>query len=55
MIEKLCKGRTQAAVARELGISPAYLCDILAGRREPGPSVLKALGLERKISYERKA
>ena len=37
--------------AAELGISPAYLCDIYNGHRQPGSKVLMALGLERHITY----
>ena len=44
------------AVARELGVSAAYVSEILRGTREPGPAVLGPLGIEcevRKI-YRRK-
>lgn len=34
-----------------LQIAPSYIADVLKGRRDPGPSVLKALGLERKTLY----
>jgi len=46
-------GGTQESAAKSLGISPQYLSDVLKGRREPGPKVLKALGLVRKVTYER--
>ena len=40
-----------------IGISAAYLSDILRFNREPGPRILKRLGLRRQksvvISYER--
>ena len=42
---------SQKAAAAALGISAQYLTDILNGRREPGPKMLKALGLERISSY----
>jgi hypothetical protein len=29
-----------------IGCSPSYLCDVYAGKREPGPLILEALGLE---------
>ena len=35
--------------ARELGISAPYLHDVLRGSRNPGPKLLRALGLERSI------
>lgn len=31
--------------ARELGVTPAYISQIYAGARKPGPSILKAMGL----------
>lgn len=44
-------GKTQAALASELGISVTHLSDILNGRRAVGPLVLEALGLERVVSF----
>lgn len=35
---------TQAAAARALGISVAYLNDVLRGRRAIGPSLARAMG-----------
>lgn len=45
----------QKELAEEIGIKPAYLCDILKGRRNPGvPAVLAYLGIRRAtIQYER--
>ena len=42
------------ALAREWGVSPPYLSDVLNRRRTPGPSVLVPLGLRRvrKVTYE---
>jgi len=42
---------TQAAWAKSNGISPAYVSDVIQGRREPGEKILKALGLKRVVSY----
>ena len=53
LLKTRLKGRTQSALAKELGVSPAYLSDILRGKRDPGPQVLGALGLERVVTYER--
>lgn len=39
-------------MAQELGISKQYLCDVLAGRREPGPAILEAMGIKRTVRYE---
>lgn len=47
-------GNSQVAWAKANGVSPAYVSDVLAGRREPGKLVLDALGLERVVTYRRK-
>lgn len=36
-----------AAWGRQHRVSPAYLSDIMQGRREPGSAVLRPLGLRR--------
>lgn len=45
----------QSAWAKANKISPAYVSDVIAGRREPGKKILSALGLERVVSYRFKA
>ena len=45
---------TQVALAERLGVSQAYLSDVLNGRRDPGESILGPLGLERVVIYRRK-
>jgi transcriptional regulator with XRE-family HTH domain len=35
--------------ARTLNVSAAYLSDVYRGRRDPGPTLLEHLGLERKV------
>ena len=42
---------SQKALASELGVSQAYLCDVMKGRKEPGPLLLAGLGLQRVVSY----
>lgn len=42
---------SQRALAKELGVGEPYLSDVIHGRRDPGPKILKALGLERVVSY----
>lgn len=42
---------TKKAAAQLLGVSQAYLGDILKGRREPGKKVLDKLGLESSVIY----
>lgn len=39
-------GRSQREFAKEIGVSQQFLCDLLKGRRTPGPAVLKYLDLE---------
>lgn len=41
----------QAAWAEARDISPAYVSDVLQGRRGPGRMILDALGLERVVVY----
>lgn len=45
------KAGSQKAFAEKHGISTAYLCDVLNARREPGPSVLEAIGLMKVTRY----
>ncbi len=45
------KAGSQRALAERLGVTPAYLSDVLQGRREPGPKILAALGLRRVEMY----
>ena len=40
-----------AAWAARVGISSAYVSDVRRGVRQPSPSVLQALGLQRVVSY----
>ena len=40
------------ALARKWGISPCHISDLLNGRRGPGPSVLKPLGLTKVETVE---
>lgn len=41
----------QAAWGMKHGISPGYVSDVLVGRRKPGRAILKALGIERVVTY----
>ncbi len=50
-LRRRCTGTTQRAVAEQLGVTVSYLNDVLQQKREPGPKILTALGLERRISY----
>ncbi len=44
---------TQIAFADRHDLSTAYVNDVLKGRREPGESILRALGFERVVRYRR--
>ena len=49
VVEQLRKGqgkRTQMEYAKSLGISQQYLNDVYRGRRDPGPAILRLLGLQ---------
>jgi len=51
-------GRTDQGTAKRWAqfnnVSAAYVCDVLAGRRDPGEKILDALGIERITLYRRK-
>ena len=40
---------SRAALAKEFGVSPAYIGDVLLGKRDPGPAILNVLGLRRQV------
>ena len=42
---------SRTALAAQWGISVQYIADVLNGRRDPGKSILKALGYERVVLY----
>jgi len=42
---------SQAKVAKALGVTPAAITQALRGDREPGPALLRTLGLERVVLY----
>lgn len=50
-LRRLCDQSSQKNIADEFAVSQAYLSDVLAGRREPGPAILKGMGLERETVY----
>jgi hypothetical protein len=52
-IKELQGEQTQASFASSIECSAAYLSDICAGRRDPGPKVLEALGLKRCVTYKK--
>lgn len=46
-------GENQKAWADANRIAPAYVSDVLNRRREPGPAILRALGLTKTVAYVR--
>lgn len=42
---------TQDGLAKRLGIGAAYLSDVMRGKKAAGPSIYRALGLERVVTY----
>jgi transcriptional regulator with XRE-family HTH domain len=52
MLLRMKGKRTQIQLANQLGVSPQYLGDVLAGKREPGKTILDALKLERMVMYK---
>jgi transcriptional regulator with XRE-family HTH domain len=44
---------SQLAFARHYGVSPSYLSDVMRRKREPGPSMLHALGFRKVVTYKR--
>ncbi len=41
------------ALATALRVTPPYLSDVFHGKREPGPTVLRRLGLRRVVMFAR--
>lgn len=52
---RLAQAGSQALLAKELNVSQPYLSNVLAGRADPGPLILDALGVERVVTYRQKA
>ena len=53
-LQRICaENGGQAHWARQHGISPAYVSDVINGRREPGKIILAALSLEKIIDYRK--
>ena len=49
----IVKEGSQAKLAKKLGVSSAYLSDVLKANRDPGPSILVPLGFESRTVYVR--
>lgn len=53
-LQRRCNRATQRQVARELGYSDAFICDVLMGRRAVTAKLAEQLGYERVTVYRRK-
>lgn len=51
MLERWADGRTYTALAGEAGTSIAYVSQVMNGKKEPGPELLKMLGVEKRVVY----
>ena len=54
VIESRLRTQTRTKLAAELGVSEAYLRDVIKGRRPASSRLIGALGLERIVTYRRK-
>jgi lambda repressor-like predicted transcriptional regulator len=50
-LRDMCGRRSQAAVAREMGVSLSYLNAVMSRGQPPGPKILRAMGLRRQTVY----
>lgn len=46
---EILKAGSLRNLAKRWSVSPAYVSDVMLGRRNPGPAILKPLGLKRRI------
>lgn len=49
--DKIAEAGTAKDWAHTAGVSSPYVSDVINGNREPGESILTALGLERVVTY----
>ncbi len=49
------KAGSQKAFAKSAGVSEQYLSEVLNGKKEMGPAIQDALGLERVVTYRKKS
>lgn len=51
--QSISSNQTQKEIAKQIGVSPQYLHDILWERRKISEDVAKALGFEKVIMFKR--
>lgn len=54
VIRARLRDKSQKDLCRELDIPESYLSDVLRGRRDPGPLICEAFGLERVVTYRKR-
>lgn len=53
IIDGLLRDTSQRDLAKQLGVSPQFLHDVINKRREIGTEIPKALGLEKVVDYRK--
>jgi transcriptional regulator with XRE-family HTH domain len=54
LLRRRCEApESQASFARAAGVSQQYVNDVLKRDKAPGEAILRALGLERVVTYRR--
>jgi len=51
VLKGLILAKTQSAVSKDLKVSASVLSLVVNGERQPPPQLLKALGIEKRITY----
>jgi len=52
LCERIRAEKSQAAFARKLGVTPAYVSYVMSGERPIGDKLLRALGYRRVVRFE---
>lgn len=53
-LHSIIRTRTQASLAKEIGVSRSFLCEVLRGTRPPTGKILDHLGLRAQTVYIKK-
>lgn len=53
-LRQIVDAASQVEVAKQFGVAPSYISDVLRGQKEPGPALLDGMGLEKHIIYREK-
>jgi predicted transcriptional regulator len=55
LLRNAVKMRSQREVADDLGLSPAFVCDVLKGRREVTERLARKMGYRKVVEFEKVA